>query len=267
MLRLLPWRVRRTVGPFIFADLIGPDTMKPGQGSDIDAHPHIGLASVTYLFSGRMVHRDSTGAVQTIEPGAINWMTAGRGITHTERSHPNDRVITRVHHGLQTWVALPDGAEDAESSFAHYPAADLPVESSAGVRIRLLAGNSWGIESPVVVASPLVLAEVNLGDHGTLVLDATHPERAVLAVDRDIAIDGHVLKREHLAVIERGTLPSITGRGRVVVLGGEPVGKRNIWWNFVHSDPERIEAAKAEWVDQRFPFVPDDHEPWVPLPR
>lgn len=266
VLRLLPWRARRTVGPFIFADLMGPVTLEAGQAADVDAHPHIGLATVTYLFAGRMVHRDSTGAVQTIEPGAINWMTAGHGITHTERNHPKDRGTSRMHHGLQTWVALPDNSEDVESAFAHYAAADIPVESSHGARIRLLAGTSWGIESPVEVASPLVLAEVNLGDNGTLVLDDTHPERAVLAVDGDVAIDGHRLKREHLAVIERGARPTITGRGRVVVLGGEPVGKRHIWWNFVHSDPERIEAAKVDWMEQRFPLVPDDHDPWVPLP-
>lgn len=266
VLRLLPWRARRTVGPFIFADLVGPDTMSPGQGTDVDAHPHIGLSTVTYLFAGRTVHRDSTGAVQTIEPGAINWMTAGSGVTHTERSHPSDRVITRLHHGLQTWVALPDDAEDIDPAFAHHSAADLPVESANGARIRVLAGTSWGIESPVAVSSPLILAEVNLGDDGTLLLDDTQPERAVLAIDDDIAIEGHRLKRQHMAVIERGARPTLTGRGRVMVLGGEPVGKRTIWWNFVHSDPERIEAAKADWAAQRFPVVPNDHDSWVPLP-
>ncbi len=214
-----------------------------------------------------MVHRDSTGAVQTIEPGAINWMTAGRGVCHTERSHPSDRTTTRMHHGLQTWVALPDGAEDVEPTFAHCAAADLPVESATGARIRMLAGTSWGIESPVAVSSPMILAEVNLGGDGTLVLDDAHPERAVLAIDDDIAIEGHRLRHQRLAVIERGARPTITGRGRLIVLGGEPVGNRHIWWNFVHSDPERIEAAKSDWIAQRFPLVPNDHEPWVPLPE
>ena len=166
------------VGPFIFADMIGPDRLPPGQGIDVNAHPHIGLATVTCLLAGRMVHRDSTGAVQVIEPGAVNWMTAGAGVTHTERSHPDDRPPTTEAHGLQTWVALPVEAEDGAPSFQHLDATQVPVERLGLSSVRLAVGTGWGLESPVAVSSPLVLAHLELDPGSPVVVDDAHPERA-----------------------------------------------------------------------------------------
>lgn len=264
--RVLPWRERRMVGPFIFADVIGPDHLAPGTGVDIDAHPHIGLSTLTYLMEGRLVHRDSTGAVQTIEPGAVNWMTAGAGVTHTERSHPDDRADPATLHGLQLWVALPSDDEDGEPSFEHHPAASVPTIELPSASVRLIAGTGWGASSPVGVSSPLVLARIDLTDAAQVPLDADHPERAVLAVDGRVTVDSVALDPGQLAVITPGSRPVVRGPGRCLLLGGEPVGPRRIWWNFVHSDPDRIEQARAAWAAQRFPLVPDDHDPWVPAP-
>jgi redox-sensitive bicupin YhaK (pirin superfamily) len=264
--RLLPWRGRRMVGPFIFVDHIGPEEVPAGAGIDVDAHPHIGLSTVTYLFEGRMRHRDSTGAVATIEPGAVNWMTAGSGVAHTERSLDEDRPNARRQHGLQTWVALPGGAENTAPFFEHHAADTIPVADVDGVRVRIAAGTGWGLTSPVKVSSPLVLAEIDLGADGALAVDTTHAERAVLALDGALTVGGQTLPHGALAVLEKTARPEVRGSGRLVVLGGEPVGARFIWWNFVHSDPERIEEAKADWTAQTFPRVPGDHDPWVPLP-
>lgn len=263
--RLLPHHRRRMVGPFIFADVMGPATLAAGERIDVDAHPHIGLSTLTYLFEGRMMHRDSTGAVATIEPGAVNWMTAGAGVCHTERSVPEDVAAERRHHGLQTWVALPRGEQDAPPSFQHHEASAIPTIERTGVLVRVAAGTGFGLESPVAVSSPLVLAEVRL-DEGAIRLDAEHPERAVLVVDGDIRVGGDVIRADHLAVLAAGSEVELRGTGRVVVLGGEAVGPRHIWWNFVHEDPDRIEAAKRDWTEQRFPLVPGDHDPWIPLP-
>ena len=264
--RVLPFRKRRMVGPFIFADLIGPEDLEPGAGTNIDAHPHIGLSTLTYLFAGRLVHRDSTGAVATIEPGAVNWMTAGGGVAHTERSHPDDVTTLRSLHGLQTWVALPHDDEDGSAFFEHTPA-DVIGQLDGPSGVRLVAGTGWSLESPVGVSSPLVLAELRPTATSPIPIDPLHPERAVLALDGDVRLGGTVLRPGQLAVLERGTQPNLEGDGRAMVLGGEPVGERTIWWNFVHSDRDRIEQAKADWAQQRFPTVPGDHDPWVPLPR
>jgi hypothetical protein len=263
--RVLPFRRRRMVGPFIFADLIGPEDLEPGTGTNIDAHPHIGLSTLTYLFAGRMVHRDSTGAVATIEPGAVNWMTAGRGVTHTERSHPDDLPTLRSMHGLQTWVALPHDREDGEPAFEHTPADAIgDLDGPAGV--RLVAGTGWSLESPVGVSSPLVLAELRPTPNTSIRIDSGHPERAVLAIGGNLRLGGTELRSGQLAVLERGSEPHLTGDGHAMLLGGEPVGERTIWWNFVHSDSQRIEQAKVDWAQQRFPTVPNDHDPWIPLP-
>lgn len=264
--RLLPYRARRMVGPFVFCDLMGPEPLAPGTGIDVDAHPHIGLATVTYLFDGRMVHRDSTGAVQTIEPGAVNWMTAGAGVAHTERSLDADRPVEVRHHGVQTWVALPDDAENGPAAFEHTPAEQIPVEQVGRARVRLAVGSSWGLTSPVTVASDTLLAEVDLGRDGALVVDDRAPERAVLAVDGPVTIAGQTLPAHHLAVLAPGARAEVRGAGRLIVLGGAPVGRRYIWWNFVHSDREAIEHAKAAWMAQRWPQIPDDMDPWIPIP-
>ena len=266
--RLLPFRTHRMVGPFIFCDLIGPDDLGPGTGIDVDAHPHLGLATVSYLFEGRMAHRDSTGAVQTIDPGAINWMTAGGAVTHTERSLADDRGRTRRHHGVQTWVALPAGAEDGPAGFAHHPADSLPADTYGAARVRVMVGDAWGLSAPVATASETLLAEVDLGSSGaaSVAIDDSQVERAVLAIDGDLSLSGEPLPHAHLAVLTPGSRPELAGRGRAIVLGGAPVGTRYIWWNFVHSDPEVIEHAKAAWMAQRWPQVPGDMDPWIPIP-
>jgi len=265
--RLLPWRRRRMVGPFIFADHMGPDDLSPGTSVDVDAHPHIGLSTLTYLFEGRLVHRDSTGAVQTIEAGAVNWMTAGSGVTHTERSPVDERDRARRLHGLQTWIALPLESEDGAPWFEHHDADAIPHDTRDGATIRLVAGHGWGLRSPVNVSSPLVLAEIVLTGDASIDVDDDLAERAVLVIDGAVSVGGHAVPQGHLAVLEPNTRPLLAGHGRAMVLGGDPVGPRNIWWNFVHSSTERIEAAKTQWTNQQFPKVPGDHDPWVPLPR
>ncbi len=268
--RLLPHRTRRMVGPFIFTDLIGPDELTAGEGVDINAHPHIGISTLTYLLDGRMVHRDSTGSVQAIEAGAVNWMTAGSGVTHTERSHPDDLGRGRSLHGIQTWVALPDGEQEVAPAFEHLSADDVPIETIGGSVVRLAAGTGWGSESPVAGRSPLVLAGIRLGGDEAVPVETDHAEVAVLAVDGQVRINDEQIRAGDLAVVRSGGPDSsrveLSGVGTAVVLGGEPVGRRYIWWNFVHSDRERLEAAKADWLEQRFPTVPGDHDPYVPLP-
>ncbi len=263
--RLLPFRRRRMVGPFIFCDLSGPEELAPGVGMNVDAHPHIGLSTLTYLWAGRAVHRDSTGAVQTIEAGAVNWMTAGSGVTHTERSHPDDLGVTTPYAGAQFWVALPDGAEDGPPGFEHCPADQVPTETRAGVQVRVPVGEALGMAAPIAGSSPLALIEVTLRG-GSLTVPVVHPERAVLAVGPGVSLDGMPLADSTLAVLTPGSAPTLTGSGTAMILAGEPIGPRTIWWNFVHSDPERIEAAKQDWLHQRFPTVPGDHDPYVPLP-
>lgn len=264
--RLLPYRQRRMVGPFIFADLIGPETLAAGTGIDINAHPHIGLSTVTYLFDGRLVHRDSTGAVQTIEPGAVNWMTAGSGVTHTERSHPADRPTEQTLSGLQTWVALPAEAEQTDPSFQHAPAAMIPTEQIGRSHIRVAAGTGWNLESPVSGSSPLVMAEISLDESSPVPVAVAHPELAVLALDGHLTLNDQVVEPGQLAVLRTDIAATLTGSGSAVVLGGDPVGQRHIWWNFVSSDPEEIEQAKLDWIEQRFQTVPHDHEHHVSLP-
>lgn len=254
------------VGPFIFADIIGPEELPSGSGIDVDAHPHIGLSTVTYLFDGRMVHRDSTGAVQTIEPGAVNWMTAGSGVTHTERSHLDDISRTRRVHGLQTWVALPDEAEETDPLFQHAAATDIPLDTIGASTVRVAAGSGWGLASPVAGSSPLVLADVHLTPGSPVPVAVDHPEVAVISLRGDIEVNGEGLAAGQLALLRPDARVTLDGSGTAAVLGGEPVGERHIWWNFVHRDPDRIEQAKADWVAQRFPTTPNDHEPYVPLP-
>jgi redox-sensitive bicupin YhaK (pirin superfamily) len=253
------------VGPFTFLDIMGPEDFGPEEGINIDAHPHIGLSTLTYLVRGRAVHRDSTGAVQTIEPGAVNWMTAGSGVTHTERSHPDDLGSPAELFGAQLWVALPEIAENGNPSFEHFPADDVPTEQTGRTQVRVAAGSGWGLQSPVVGSSPLLLAEANL-DESTLNLPTEHPERAVIAMTGGLEIDGSEIAEGSLAVLERDATPVLSGTGTALLIGGEPVGTRYIWWNFVHSDPDAIEDAKRRWLDQSFPEVPRDHESFVPLP-
>jgi redox-sensitive bicupin YhaK (pirin superfamily) len=265
--RLLPFHARRMVGPFIFADLMGPEELAPGVGSDVPPHPHIGLATVTYLFDGAMVHRDSTGAVQRIEPGGVNWMTAGAGVAHSERSPDDARAVASPLAGLQTWVALPDEAEEVAPSFQHAAADELPAVSDGGVSVRLLVGTGYGAASPVPGASPLFHADVTVAAGGRFALPAEHEERAVLVIDGDVTVDGAAVLPRHLAVVDPGDAVVASGAGaRVMTFGGAPVGKRFIWWNFVASSQDRIEAAKADWAGHRFALIPADTAARVELP-
>ena len=249
------------VGPFIYADLIGPDELAAGRGVDVPVHPHIGLATVTYLFDGALDHRDSTGVVQRIEPGGVNWMTAGRGVAHSERSPGDQRAVASSIAGLQTWVALPDDVEDAAPSFQHAGAGDLPEAKVDGARPALLVGTAFGERSPVPGASPLFHADVQLDDGARLAPPAEHADRGVLVIDGDVEVDGVVVPRHHLAVVDPGdAVVAARGPARVVMFGGERVGTRHIWWNFVASRRSCIDAATADWAARRFDPVPGDTE-------
>lgn len=257
--RLLPVARRRQLGPYVFLDVIGPEVLGPGEATQIGAHPHIGLSTLTYLLDGRIVHRDSTGAVQVIEPGDVNWMTAGSGVTHTERGHPDDLDIELLLRGVQIWIALPDGGEDVDPFFAHVGVQELPVIVDGSATIRLVAGTGWGREAPVPVSSPMILADIAVDGTGVIRLDQSHHERGLLSLEGDLAVDGYGLEPGSLAVLEPGAEGELSGWGRALMIGGEPVGPRTIFWNFVHSDPARIEEAKRAWLAQEFPRVPNDH--------
>ncbi len=264
--RILPFRKRRMVGPFIYADIMGPEHLPPGLGVDVAAHPHIGLSTLSYLFAGSLLHRDSTGAVQQVDPGEVNWMTAGGGACHTERTPPREREDEGDLSGLQTWVALPDDTENADPFFEHAGAATIPEETSGGARVRVLAGTGWGMESPVKGSSRLLEADLWLSD-ARLVIPTEHRERAVLNMGGELRLAGQELAEGQLAVLAEGQAAELVGTGRAMMLAGDPVGDRYIWWNFVASDREVIEQAKRDWDGQRFPTVPHDHEGWIPRPR
>ncbi|GMU73146.1 MAG: hypothetical protein AMXMBFR42_26010 [Burkholderiales bacterium] len=267
--RLLPAAAARSVGPFVFVDHMGPLALAPGEGVDVRPHPHIGLATVTWLWEGALVHRDSLGVVQTIEPGAVNWMTAGRGIVHSERSPPDDRARGPKLHGMQTWVALPREHEDAEPSFAHVAATDLPAFARGDASITVIAGRAFGARAPAPTFSDMLYAGASFASAGSLVLPAEHEERSVYAVDADLAIDGEPLPMHHLGVIEPGRVVTIEARGpaRAMLIGGAALdGERFLWWNFVATSRERIERAKEDWREGRFAQVPGETE-FIPLPE
>lgn len=251
--RVLPVARRRMVGPVIFLDIIGPERLGPGQIIDVPEHPHIGLSTLTYLLDGRLVHRDSTGANQIIEPGAVNWMTSGSGVTHTERTPDDDVDRDVLMRGVQIWVALPVESEDGEPFFSHTGVDELPVDRRTGVTIRLVAGAAWGLESPVPVSSPMVLADVALDGSASLAIDSLHAERGVVSLEGEIVVDGQPIVSGSMAVLDPGTEPSVTGWGRILLVGGEPVGERHIAWNFVHSTKASIERAQARWDAGEFP--------------
>ena len=266
--RLLPFRARRTVGPFIYADLIGPTSLAPGAGVDVPVHPHIGLATVTYLFDGALLHRDSTGAVQRIEPGAVNWMTAGHGVSHSERSPDDARAAASTVAGLQTWVALPEHAESAEPSFVHVSAADVPAWHDGPARCRLIAGEFGAHRSSVPVASPIGYVDVVFEGAGSWLADPAVGERGVLVISGRVSVDGVPVPERHLLVLDDRApgLVAATDSARIVLLGGESVGERIISWNFVSSDRDRIERARDAWRRLDWPLVDGDDE-IVPLPE
>jgi len=267
--RLLPSLERQSVGPFVFFDHFGPVTVEPASNFDVRPHPHIGLATVTFLFDGAMMHRDSLGNAQRIEPGAINWMNAGRGIVHSER-RPDDLRGTRyVNHGLQLWVALPRAAEESEPSFVHTPADRLPLFTESGVGVRVLVGEAFGRRSPVATHAPTLYVALNFPvGGGALTVPPLAGQLAAYAVDADVAIDDRPLRRGVLAVLDadRPTRLGAAGAAHVVLIGGEPLdGRRHMWWNFVSSRKERIVAAADDWAAMRMGRVDGDAE-FIPLP-
>jgi len=273
--RLLPAAARRSVGPFVFFDHFGPVTLPAGADSDVGPHPHIGLATVTYLFEGGFLHRDSLGTVQTIEPGAINWMTAGHGIVHSERTPEAERGRARRLHGLQLWVALPPALEGVEPSFQHVPAQDLPQASpAAGVTVRVLVGAAWGMQSPVRPASPTLYLDVRLAAGASFELPALAPEMAIYAPTESLHVNGEPLAAAAMAVAkEGGTLhvqaparADTADGARFVIIGGAPLERPvRMWWNFVASDRERIAEAAARWQAAGFPAIAGESER-VPAP-
>lgn len=266
--RLLPAAQRQAVGPFLFFDHFGPLVQQPGVNSDVRPHPHIGLATVTYLFEGAMAHRDSLGSVQAIEPGALNLMTAGRGIVHSERTPDGLREVARHLHGLQLWVALPAAEEECEPRFAHTPATDIPVLALPGCTVRVLIGQAWEAVSPVVTASPTLYLDVSLASGQSLDLPALAEEMAVYTVDQALLLDGVPLPGHAMAMLTGHTLIANDTMmpARFVVIGGAALdGHRHIWWNFVSSRRDRITQAAQDWEAGLFPGVPGDEER-IPLP-
>lgn len=265
--RVLPHPTRQMVGPFIFFDHVGSATFAMGQGMDVRSHPHINLATVTYLFAGVLLHRDSLNVIQEIHPGAVNWMTAGRGIVHSERTPNNARNHETQLHGIQTWVALPDEHEETQPWFRHYPAIDIPTWQDQRVSITLIAGQAYGRTSPVQTFSPMIYLDVQLPAGTQFMLPPDYSEQAVYSVTNGLSVDGEPLEPQRMLILPEQTVSiSATADARCIVVGGEPVGKRYKWWNFVSSRRERIEQAKVDWQNGRFEQVPQETE-FIPLPE
>jgi redox-sensitive bicupin YhaK (pirin superfamily) len=265
--RALPARSRTMVGPFIFVDQFGPARLAAGQGMDVRPHPHINLATVTWLFEGAIDHRDSVGSFATIRPGQVNLMTAGRGIVHSERSPPIERAEGPQFYGMQTWLALPDGMEEIDPAFE--AVTDLPLVEDTCVKARVIMGSLWGRRAATTCHAETIYAEIDLGPTGALPLDAEADERAVMLVGGEARLDGQALEPYALVVLKPGeamTLSSERG-GKVMLMGGEAFAtRRYVHWNFVSSSRERIEQAKDDWRAGRFPLVPGDAEEFIPLP-
>ena len=268
--RSIPSAQRRRVGPFVFLDHMGPVDLAPGTGMDVLPHPHIGLATVTYLFDGEILHRDSLGTEQLILPGDVNWMTAGRGIVHSERTPTELRRRGGRAHGLQSWVALPLSHEETEPRFHHHPSGSLPVKEMPGVLLRVIAGTAYGLESPVRVFSGTLFVDARLDAGAELTVDDTHAERAAYVVEGEVDLGGTPGSPGQLVVLRTGAPATMRARtaAKVALIGGAPLdGQRHVWWNFVSSSRERIERAKADWRERRFPPVPGDDLEFVPLPE
>jgi len=268
--RALPSAQTRMVGPFIFFDHFGPAEFRSGKGLDVRPHPHIGLATVTYLFDGEIMHRDSLGTAAPIRPGEINWMTAGRGIVHSERTAPERRLTGDRLHGLQMWVALPAAKEEMPPAFSHYGGAQFPVVSDSGITARILLGGLYGRRAPVETTSETVFADVRLGAGARLPIDADYEERAIYVIDGEIDIGGDRFGPGRLLVLRPGDPIALKAESEAhcIIVGGAPMdGPRHIWWNFVSSRRERIEQAKADWERGVFGKVPGDELEYIPLPE
>jgi redox-sensitive bicupin YhaK (pirin superfamily) len=268
--RVLPWTKRRMVGPFIFFDHMGPVDFPPHvpRKTDVRPHPHIGLSTITYLYDGEIVHRDSVGVHQAIRPGEVNWMTAGRGISHSERFDSIRETGGRLH-GIQAWVALPEAAEETAPGFVHFDAAQLPSHVDHGVHIKVIAGSAYGLTSPVTTHSPLFYVHLDLQAGSTAEMCGGYSERAIYVTQGSVRIDGEQYSAGQMAVVAPGSLPAITAieASIVMLLGGEAVGPRHIWWNFVSSSQERIEQAKADWRAGRIKLPDGDDAEFIPLPE
>jgi redox-sensitive bicupin YhaK (pirin superfamily) len=266
--RVLPFTRRHMVGPFIFFDHIGPKHFSPGfpKSVDVRPHPHIGLATVTYLFAGEIMHRDSLAFQQPIQPDEVNWMVAGRGITHSERFE-KARADGGPLHGIQAWVALPNEHEETEPSFTHYGADALPVHEDGGVRTRLLAGDAFGLRAGVQTHSPLFYAHWEVDNGKRIALPESYPERAIYIASGEVTAGGQVHGAGRMLVFEPGedTTVEATARATLMALGGDPVGERFIEWNFVSSSKDRIEQAKADWKAHRFKLPDADNQEFIPL--
>ncbi len=267
--RAVPSIQARSVGPFVFVDHMGPASFAPGHGIDVRPHPHIGLATVTFLWQGRLRHRDTLGTIRDIGPGDVNWMTAGRGIAHSERTPPDARETGQPVHGMQTWVALPKSAEEIAPAFHHHPAATVPRIERPGALLQVVAGRAFGEESPVAVFSDTLYVAIDLAPGAELELDPAHRERALYVLEGEAQLDGADLPAMHLLVLDDGVRHRLRAKTAVkaMLLGGEPLdGPRHMWWNFVSSSKERIEQAKHDWVLGKFGDVPGETE-FIPLPE
>ena len=268
--RAVPSIEARSVGPFVFVDHMGPALFEPGRGIDVRPHPHIGLATVTYLWDGALRHRDTLGSLQDILPGDVNWMTAGRGIAHSERTPPDPRADGHRIHGMQTWVALPKPDEEIAPSFHHHPAATLPELERAGTRLRVIAGRGFGMESPVRVHADTFNVAVDLAADAELDIAAEAPERALYVLQGEAQLDGADIPGKHLVLLDAGARHRLRAKTplKAMLFGGEPLdGRRHMWWNFVSSSKERIEQAKRDWDEGRFGLIPGDSEERIPLPQ
>jgi len=268
--RTLPSKQRTMVGPFIFVDEFGPARLPAGQGMDVRPHPHINLATVTYLFDGAIEHRDSIGSRAVIEPGAVNLMTAGSGIVHSERSPQELRPSGPSLYGMQTWLALPDGREEVDPAFDHIPGAMLPLVEETGVRARVLMGDLWGVLAATPQHSPTIYADIELDAGGAIPIDSEADERALMLVGGEADLDGQPLELFNLYVLKPGYHPRVSsgGGGRLMLMGGQAFAtQRYVFWNFVSSSRDRINQAKADWKALRFPLIPGDDEEYIPLPE
>ena len=269
--RILPFRSRRMVGPFIFMDHAGPVVQQPSSPSNLDVlpHPHIGLSTVSYLFGGQVTHRDSLGVEQIIRPGEVNWMTAGSGIAHSERFEDPAALAGGQLEMIQTWVALPEKDEEAAPSFVNYPEARLPIFTDTGLWMRLIAGNAYGLSNGVKTHSSLFYLHVILNAGARFGLPAEHKERAIYITKGSVEISGTFYPSGKMLVFSTGVDPVIIAKEHttLMLMGGEPLGERYIWWNFVSSRKERIEQAKADWKEGRIVLPPNDNSEFIPLPE
>ncbi len=268
--RALPSAQRQMIGPFIFFDAFGPVVLRAGQGVDVRPHPHIGLSTVTWLHDGVVQHKDSLGSDQSIKPGELNWMTAGKGIVHSERTPPKERNTGQRVYGIQSWVALPKQLEDTAPAFEHVPDSALPVLEDHGRKLRIVAGSLYGAKSPVRTHSDLFYAEVSLEAGARLPFPPEHEERGIYILEGSLTIAEQRYEAGRLLVLRAGDAITISSESgaRFMMLGGEPMdGPRHIWWNFVSSSRDKIEAAKNDWKHARFDIVPGDEKEFVPLPE